>query len=442
MQMAAAADRRWNTTATEQGVKEALSQIIAENGGNIVFINIDWKAAATEQTSRVEPGTSDKKTAGVFFAAATGKREVLPKELAAQEHAAASSSDYAAEQLLHAYSPEIDDTKVVAASIAATKHNEDLQREHFSVVSELPLHELQPGMQMIYAIINELLGKITFRSADAEKMLITMLQDESNLPQSTYLDVTEVFSPIFFHYPKPLKDRSVWKPKDTGKYICQWYNYAEMRTWIRLDANATEPRIKLSEDEISRIKKQFQQENLMTDLRPHQKNKTALYYEKICEAKMKNEVGHVQLATAIWAIGLPRVRKLATEQNDGQLSPVDVEAVQEAIQNVLHWLHRIASFFMESKKSAEYQETARKAGDTYGDSGRTATEQALQHFRVINKTKAAIRTAKELDEKWHAGTLTATTWYPWQRRLLTAFWNGSLDRRLKNLVKQPRALSM
>ena len=43
--MAAAGCRGWNTTATEQGIKDTLSQIIAENGVNIIFITIDWKAS-------------------------------------------------------------------------------------------------------------------------------------------------------------------------------------------------------------------------------------------------------------------------------------------------------------------------------------------------------------------------------------------------------------
>ena len=44
--------------------------------------------------------------------------------------------------------------------------------------------------------------------------------------------VEEVFSPIFFHYPNGLKDRSVWEPRDTNKYIRQWYELASMRTWV------------------------------------------------------------------------------------------------------------------------------------------------------------------------------------------------------------------
>ena len=44
--------------------------------------------------------------------------------------------------------------------------------------------------------------------------------------------VEEVFSRIFFHYPNGLKDRSVWEPRDTNKYIRQWYELASMRTWV------------------------------------------------------------------------------------------------------------------------------------------------------------------------------------------------------------------
>ena len=95
------------------------------------------------------------------------------------------------------------------------------------------------------------------------------MYDESTLPETTYLSLEEVFSPIFFYYPNKLKDHSVWTPRKTREYICQWHRYAEMRTWVRQDADATEHGIKFSKEEILRIKIRFQEEELMTEKHLH-----------------------------------------------------------------------------------------------------------------------------------------------------------------------------
>jgi hypothetical protein len=76
---------------------------------------------------------------------------------------------------------------------------------------------------MIYAIVNELLGKITFNNPEAEELLLAALKDESCLTPEMHQCVEDMFSRIFFNYPTGLKDRSVWEPRDTSKYIRQWY---------------------------------------------------------------------------------------------------------------------------------------------------------------------------------------------------------------------------
>ena len=82
---------------------------------------------------------------------------------------------------------------------------------------------------MIYSIVNEFLGRVTFNNPEAEALLVAALVDESSLSLQMYRRLEEVFSPIFFHYPKGLKDRSVWQPKDTSQYIRQWYELAACR---------------------------------------------------------------------------------------------------------------------------------------------------------------------------------------------------------------------
>ena len=86
---------------------------------------------------------------------------------------------------------------------------------HRSWVSQ----ELPADKQMIYAIVNEFLGKITFNNVEAEELQIAALRDEVCLTPEMHWRVQEVFCPIFFLFPKGLDDRSVWEPPDTSKYI-------------------------------------------------------------------------------------------------------------------------------------------------------------------------------------------------------------------------------
>ena len=191
----------------------------------------------------------------------------------------------------------------------------------------------------------------------------------------------EVFSAIFFHYPNGLKDRSVWQPRDTSKYICQWYELASMRRWLTRDAAATEHGEQLSKAQVSHIFKLYM-EDMKKSLRRDQLNKSWTYYKGCAETKMRREAGHTFVANAIWAIGLPRLPSFATEQRDKQLSAQDLEAVPEAIHSVLNWLDHLASALTSHQTTKEYQDAVRKSGVAHGESGLTAAEQ---------ETRTAIR---------------------------------------------------
>ena len=62
---------------------------------------------------------------------------------------------------------------------------------------------------MIYAVVNEFLGKVTFCNPEAEAKLVAALVDESSLSLQMHARLEEAFSPIFFYFPNGLKDRSV-----------------------------------------------------------------------------------------------------------------------------------------------------------------------------------------------------------------------------------------
>ena len=105
----------------------------------------------------------------------------------------------------------------------------------------LPEEKRQPlpeDKQLAYSIVNGILSKITFDNPQAEDMLLAALEDESPwIPQMLHR-IRKMFEPIFFHYPNGLKDRSVWEPRDAGKYIREWRELAAFRDHIVPGANA------------------------------------------------------------------------------------------------------------------------------------------------------------------------------------------------------------
>jgi len=320
-----------------------------------------------------------------------------------------------------------DEETAAAAAAAATEHSEDAS------TPELASQELPADKKMTYSIVNEFLGKITFNNPVAEDMLIAALTDESCLTPSMHLRVEEVFSRIFFHYPKGLKDRSVWETQDTSEYIRQWYKLASLRTFVNPGfAAATEHGEQLSKDQVSQIFIWYM-EDMKTSLREDQLDRKWVYYKSCAEAKMKRQAGHTFVANAIWAIGLPRLPSFATEQRGKQLSAKDLEAVPEAINSVLNWLDRLASALTRHHKTNEYKDAARKSGVAHGQSGLTATEQETR--RATRKAKFDIRTATALNRRWKDRTLTFKNWVRWQENLLSAYWDGSLQRRLEDALE-------
>ena len=143
---------------------------------------------------------------------------------------------------------------------------------------------------------------------------------------------------------------------------------------------------------------------------------------------MRREAGHVFIANAIWAIGLPslpqfdtdQARSSATEQRqDTQLSAQDLEALPWAIQSVLEWLDRVAVALLDHRTTPEYQEALRKSGISHGQAGLSATE---QETRAANrKAKFDMHMAKQLAKEWDTGVLTMNNCNHWQFKLLQAY---------------------
>ena len=157
---------------------------------------------------------------------------------------------------------------------------------------------------------------------------------------------------------------------------------------------------------------------------------------------MKTQAGSTFVANAIWTIGLPQVPPFATEQHEKQLSKQDLEAIPGAIQNVLNWLDHLARVLQTHRGTSEHEEAVRKSGVKHKESGLTATEQDMRTRK--QNVRYDIDTAKKLAAQWHAGTWKweagtwkweweADTWKPWQKNLLHAYCNGSLQQQLQQI---------
>ena len=188
----------------------------------------------------------------------------------------------------------------------------------------------------------------------------------------------------------------------------------------------------LSKTQVSQIKSAYI-EDMKKTLRPGQEDKPVSYWKRCAESKMKDDAGHVFIANAIWEIGLPRVPHFATELRvNTQLSAQDLEELSRTIQSVLDWLDRVAVALLNHHTTPEYKEALRKSGIAHGQTGLSATE---QQTRATNrKAKSDVRTAEQLAKQWKNRELTYNNCSPKQYELLEAYWDGSLEARLKHIT--------
>ena len=166
---------------------------------------------------------------------------------------------------------------------------------------------------------------------------------------------------------------------------------------------------------------------------PEQPGQKWTSFKSCAESKLKRDCGSTFVANAIWEIGPPRLPSFATEQRGPQLSKQALEAVPEAIQNVLNWLDLLAYALSHHKAAPEYETALRTSGVTHGQSGLTATE--LQTRTAIRKATFQLQTAKKLARQWENRELTHQNLQRWQEKLLRAYSDGSLQRRLGELTR-------
>ena len=345
------------------------------------------------------------------------------------EEPAAAAAGVATEHSQDDSVPEMESQNLPAdTKKTSCRGAEDSEEES---TSEMASQETPSDKKMIYSIVNEFLGNMTFYNPEAETLLQAALTDESSLPASIQERLNEVFSPIFFYFPKGLKDRSVWEARNTTQYISEWNRLASMRSRF---GHATEDSGQLNKDEVAAIFNEYIAD-MKANLRPGQRNRDEAYYRSCAGAKLRKEAGSTCVAKAIWAIGLPPLPWCWTDLEavpGSVLSEEDLEAVPRAIDSVLKWLDRVATELTVYHTTKEYQNAVRKAGHAHGETGLTVAEQETRE--AIRRAKGEIRTAKYLATQWEAHSVRPGL--QWQQTLLQAYWDGSLKRRLEELERQ------
>ena len=128
--------------------------------------------------------------------------------------------------------------------------------------------------------------------------------------------------------------------------------FAALRERVQPDAGNT----RFSKEQCTEIFRLYLAD-FKTTLRPEQLNRTWAYHKSCCESKLKTDAGSRFVAYAIWEVGLPPVPLFATEQRCRQLSVEELEAVPEAIRNVLNWLDRLATTLIHHRTASEQQES-------------------------------------------------------------------------------------
>ena len=289
----------------------------------------------------------------------------------------------------------MEEPSAVAAAVATELCEDDnipeMESQNLAAdTKNMSWRRTEERKKMIYSIVNEVLGNITLNNPKAEALLDAALTDDSVLPASVQERLDEVFSPIFLYFPKGLKDRSEWQPRNTSEYIAQWYRLASMRIpFLRTTQDTTE----LNKKQVAGIFKGYIAD-MKTDLFPHQRNKDEGYYRSCANAKLRKEAGSTFVANAIWAIGMPPLPRCLKDKRERQLSDADLQTVPKAIDTVLKWLDRVATALMVHHTTKDYETAVRKAGHARGETGLTEAEQ--QTRAAIRRAKRDIRTAKFL----------------------------------------------
>ena len=274
------------------------------------------------------------------------------------------------------------------------------------------------------AIINAFLGYPAQYSDASEDAIQEVVNDEAAWSTATLNIIAEVFEPIFFHFPRGLKDRSVWQARSPDEYITQWREHAKFR--LEVIAGAVDG-LQFTRDQRQRAFQYYLQWFAENEARPGQKN-----LKSAAEARLNKLCGSRHVMQAIWEIGLPKILGRATEQPDVDPTPERLLEIKDDATKILQWLDDLAYAIENYRRTKAYCNQVAKSGSKRGESGLSAQEELeRQEFR---QAKTNLREGARLGRLWAEKRIKCDELKPQQWKLLEDHWNGALQQHYENAV--------
>ena len=274
------------------------------------------------------------------------------------------------------------------------------------------------------AIINAFLGYPAQYSDASEDAIQEVVNDEAAWSTATLNIIAEVFEPIFFHFPRGLKDRSVWQARSPDEYITQWREHAKFR--LEVIAGAVDG-LQFTRDQRQRAFQYYLQWFAENEARPGQKN-----LKSAAEARLNKLCGSRHVMQAIWEIGLPKILGRATEQPDVDPTPERLLEIKDDATKILQWLDDLAYAIENYRRTKAYCNQVAKSGSKRGESGLSAQEEwETQEFR---QAKTNLQEGVRLGRLWAEKRIKCDELKPQQWKLLEDHWNGALQQHYENAV--------
>ena len=274
------------------------------------------------------------------------------------------------------------------------------------------------------AIINAFLGYPAQYSDASEDAIQEVVNDEAAWSTATLNIIAEVFEPIFFHFPRGLKDRSVWQARSPDEYITQWREHAKFR--LEVIAGAVDG-LQFTRDQRQQAFQYYLHWFAENEARPGQKN-----LKSAAEARLNKLCGSRHVMQAIWEIGLPKILGRATEQPDVDPTPERLLEIKDDATKILQWLDDLAYAIENYRRTKEYCNQVAKSGSKRGESGLSAQEELeRQEFR---QAKTNLREGARLGRLWAEKRIKCDELKPQQWKLLEDHWNGALQQHYENAV--------
>ena len=274
------------------------------------------------------------------------------------------------------------------------------------------------------AIINAFLGYPAQYSDASEDAIQEVVNDEAAWSTATLNIIAEVFEPIFFHFPRGLKDRSVWQARSPDEYITQWREHAKFR--LEVIAGAVDG-LQFTRDQRQRAFQYYLQWFAENEARPGQKN-----LKSAAEARLNKLCGSRHVMQAIWEIGLPKILGRATEQPDVDPTPERLLEIKDDATKILQWLDDLAYAIENYRRTKAYCNQVAKSGSKRGESGLSAQEE--RERQELRQAKTNLQEGVRLGRLWAEKRIKCDELKPQQWKLLEDHWNGALQQHYENAV--------